>query len=73
MNARTLLGVTAAASAGLQVLIVFGAWGNWWAVAALSLVNFCVAWLCITEDLAEMRRDRRWQLWLEENTPSKNG
>lgn len=48
--------------------VLWTAWGNWLVITAFAVLNGVLVWICVSEDLRELRREQRWQKWINDNT-----
>lgn len=47
-------------------------WGTWWLVVGFLLLHSLLAWVLVSEDLRDIRREQRWQRWVDEHTTIRN-
>lgn len=47
-------------------------WGAWWLVLGFLALHSLLAWVLVSEDLRDIRREQRWQRWVDEHTTIRN-
>lgn len=72
MNARKWIIRDTTAPAIGAAITTYLFWGTWWLVLGFLALQALLAWVLVDEDRKELRREQRWQNWINENTPKKD-
>lgn len=72
VNARRWIIRDTAAPVIGAVITTYLFWGTWWLVLGFIALQALLAWVLVDEDRRELRREQRWQRWVDEHTTIRN-